>query len=174
MGRPSNAMLAERAARQAEAPVIEPPVVLELPIKRFTPDDIDAWFLMRLEDRWPGYSEQTWRGKFSGFAASNDFLCIANERAVALMFTMRHLMTGRPVVFESLMWSRDSERNAFGDWAVGPRDPNQQPMLSLYRHTIRWAEQMKACRVIVAASSDMLPSVLREKLDGHYMVDIPC
>jgi len=166
-------------ARRGRPPKVRPETVSPpvekrepVPVRRFLADDIDAWFAMRLDDRWPGYSLQTWRGKFKGFAESNEFLCIANGSAVALMYTGRHIMTGRPIVYESLMWSRDAKQNTLGDWVVDDRSPEKYPILELYDYARTWAKQMGAARMIVGACSDLVPSALREFLGGQYMVDL--
>jgi hypothetical protein len=168
-GRPPK-RLAEQAVSDA------PSVVREaLPIVRFTPGMIDGWMLDRLNDRWPGFSEATWRSKFAGFAASNDYYCITNERCVFLATCLRHTMTNRPIIMETLAWSRDARKTKDGweNWTLESYSDPAYRLLELYRHGMNWMSGMKAARFIIGVCSDIPANHLRATLRGEYLVALP-
>lgn len=175
MGRPTNAMLAERRAMLAErepSPVVESEVVAP-PVRRFLPTDVDEWFMGRLQQRWPGYPPQTWMGKFRQFSESNEHLCVTNEKAVLLMFEMKHAMTGKPVLFETLAWARGAVLNRLtGNWDIEEKSEDWDAIIALYRYANEWRRSMGGVRMVLGSCSDMAPSRIARVMSGVYMVDV--
>lgn len=127
---PRRSRLQERAElveQQCEVAAEATMALLEIsPPRRWSQsisEPLDPWFLEKLNERWPGFSEQTWRGKLASFAGSNEFLFVTNDEAVLLMVVIRHPMDGKPVVLEVFGWAKRDERalaalRRYGsDWA---------------------------------------------------------
>ncbi len=170
MGRPTNA---ERARRLAV--VEEGEALPDLPQpRRWQIADLDPWLLERLNNRWLA-TEQTWRGKLAGYAASNEFLFITNGAAVLLAETKRHAMTGKPVVMEVFAFARESN---FKHDVWGLEDVSgfgAMALRALYRQMREWAKDMDATRVYSGICADLPPSVLRQLFaDAYHVVGAPC
>jgi len=148
--------------------------MLANPIVAFTPAMVDEWMLSRLEDRWPGYTEATWRGKFAGFSGSNDYLFVTNGDSVLLMMKMAHQITMKPVIMEIFGWSRSAiqTKDGVGNWWFGGDYKRERPLFDLYRHAKGWMKGMSAVRIIAGTCSDLAPSRLKEGLGGVYLVDV--
>lgn len=150
--------------------VIDDPIVL-VPARRWKLDDFDNWFLGRLNDRWPGYHENTWRGKLANLSGSNDHLFVTNGESVLLCEVKSHAITARPLVMEVFGWSRDSlvdRSGRTGNWV--PEDGRH--LLALYRHAKTWAEGMKAVRLIAGTCSDLNSAKLKQHFTGEYLLDV--
>lgn len=119
------------------------------PIRRFTVDMIGDWMLERIETVWPGRPSAHWLGLFAGFQASNDYLCICNDRAVLLAERKLHPMAAAPMVYVVFCWSRDTEP---GNWLA---DKKGQPVFDLYNACRRWLTEMGGERMICGLCDDL-------------------
>jgi hypothetical protein len=144
----------------------------EASIRRMTVDDIDDWLLGRLNDRWPGYDDRTWIGKFNGFGMSNDILAITNEEAVAVFFSSGHLMTGKPVVMEAFLFSREAKINRNGEVALVAGSPEEKRAYDLYNHAFDWAKSRGAVRTICGTCSDMNAYGIRNRRSCPLLADV--
>jgi hypothetical protein len=148
-----------------------PPWAVKSLTRRFTADMIDSWLLGRLNKIWPGVADVTWRGRFLAFGQSNEYLPICNDRAVLLAEIRRQPMSGRPIVWEVLAWSRDAE----DDWL--PREKGQA-LFALYQHARQWMDGMNGERLILGVCSDLrgdtIARVMIEQGNAHGgpLVDI--
>lgn len=143
-------------------------------IRRWQPSDMDAWFLERLNHRWPGSDERHWRGKLTGFSASNTHWFVTNEFSVLLAAIEHHPMTAKPVAREILGWSRGA--NCKDDvYNVEPKSHGELALRTLYKQMRNWGHDMGAARFFTGVCSDILPSDLRTIFSGaYYMVGAPC
>lgn len=164
-----------RSTRLAVAEVTDDtPAPAVGPVRRWQLADLDAWFLARLNFRWAA-TEQAWRGKLSGFSASNEYLFVTNGEAVLLALLMRHPMTGKPIVMEICAFARDADERD-GVYNVIPKSLGDAAIRALYRHLREWGKSMGAARLYIGVCSDILPSILRDMMgaDAYYLVGTPC
>lgn len=168
------ALAAGRERRKHEGGEITPelaPWQVKSPVRRFTADMIDPWFLDRLEKVWPGHSAATWRGRFLGFGQSNEYLPICNDRAVLLAVALRQPMTGQPIVMEVLAWSRDATEG----WLS--RDKSQA-VFALYARCRQWLSGMKGERMVLGLCSDVRGDTIARHMieeggaEGAPLVDV--
>lgn len=159
-GRPTEA---ERVAR-----------LEKLAIRRFVPDMTDDWLLMRLDKRWPGSTEHTWRGRIAQFTGSNDHLFICHDTAVMLMARVSELMAGAPLIMEMFAWSRLSRpsKEGNGAWIMPRRSPEEVALIDLYRHAVTWRNDMGSVRMVVGLCSDMAATFLRDAMIGRYLLEV--
>lgn len=161
----------------AYRPRPEPPAPVPVgEVRKFAPAaDIDEWLLSRLANRWPGFSEATWRSKLVSLAGSNNFFFVTNERCVLLMTVMgSHAMTGKPVVVEVFAFSRDARWSEdSSNWVIDQKGEGAVAMSAIYRAAREWMRGMNAARMIVGTCSDMAPSLVKNAAGGYYIVDVP-
>lgn len=161
-GRPPKIRPIERSAgsnehRSVSPPPVEmaesapPPLSKGGAIRRFTADMIDRWFLDRLEKVRPGLSAANWIGRFAGFQASNDYLCICNDRVVLFASRQQQPITGSWLVVVWFCWSRDNDE--FGR-LINKYHPAAQ---ALYDFCRRWLSDMGGERMICGLSDDRWP-----------------
>jgi len=168
-GRPPNS---ERASRFIAVEPSGESVAPRRPVRRLTVSDVDDWLLGRLNAQWPGSDARTWIGKFNSFGMSNDILAITNEEAVAVFFTIGHLMTGKPMVMEAFLFSRAAKQNTEGDLVVLPGSPEEASAYDLYTYAFNWAKLRGAVRTICGACSDMPHYAIRKRRSCPLLADV--
>lgn len=143
-------------------------------VRRMSPEALDSWLLMRLNDQWGERPERMWRDKFANFAASNDYLLITNDQAVLLAMVYRDPITMKHLVMERFVWCRASDKKD-GMWQISPRSYEEGELAGLYRYLRDWARSFGAARLYVGYCSDMLPSRILGLFggDAYYTIGVP-
>jgi hypothetical protein len=135
-------------------------------IRRCTLADMpewEAWLIGRLRQKWPTISDVSFRGKLNGWNASNEFLFIRNDLAVALAIAMRDNMDGRSYVRAIFAFARDGAAQS---------SPGERAIVALYRHMREWAKSMRATRVYFSGRSDIGLSRRRTLLSAKMETEI--
>jgi hypothetical protein len=104
------------------------------------------WLLQRLREKWPTIGDGGFLGKIHAWNASNEFLFIRNDLAVALAVVMWDNVDRRPYVRAIFVFARDGAAQS---------SPGEKAIVALYRRMREWATSMRATRVYFSGRSDI-------------------
>ena len=132
-------------------------LVTNINIRRFEDPDLSrhgGWIMKRLINRFPHHNERFMANYLRSIIASNEYLFLYQDNAVALAQMVRtKTLDASPVVQEIFVWAEDPE-NAL----------HVQTAAHFYDRILDWAKSAGIDKIIIEEDSDVPHEKIKERL----------